>query len=192
MFTYLYIKQVRFFLVAVLGQIWWGIWSMFNVFVPTHIYIHIFHNMSCIRAYIHIHTNICTHICVAMQPVLLLRHLAFWLGLMRICLDRGSLDAWRWSLLSLQLDSFVVIFSTLMISSAWEKRTPHPCKPHSLPDLTRKPRSVPEPPTTPLSAPGLFRRPLALWKRPSLCSRHVCYKHTDANHSSRKRRILWF
>ena len=39
---------------------------------------------------------------------------AFVPSYMRMCLDMGSLVAWRWSLLSLQLDGFVVIFSNLI------------------------------------------------------------------------------
>ena len=60
MFTYLYIKQVRFFLVAVLGKIWWA-YGQCLTFSCLH--IRIFYNMSCIRAYIYIY---CKATCVAL------------------------------------------------------------------------------------------------------------------------------
>jgi len=76
------------------------------------------------------HTHICVCVCIARQAVLLLPHLAFRLGhmvipdafvpsYMRMCLYMGSLVAWHWSLLSLQLDGFVVIFSNLIKTRTW-------------------------------------------------------------------------
>ena len=81
----------------------------------------------------------------------------------RMCLDMGSLVAWRWSLLSLQLDGFVVIFSNLIIF------LPEKSALRSLANLTR-----------------YMIYMSGLWSGGTF----VTNVHTDANHSSQKRRIL--
>ena len=108
-----------------------GLWPMFDVLrAYVHTYIHTY---ICIQTHILqyvmcVHKLTCTHthMCVCVrQPVLLLPHLAFRLGhmvipdafmpsCMRMCAFMGSLVVWHWSLLSLQLDGFVVIFSNLI------------------------------------------------------------------------------
>ena len=111
-----------------LGEMWWACGQCLTFFVltytHTYAYRHTFCNTSCV--YIHKLTCTHTHMCVCgRQPVLLLPHLAFRLGhivipdafmpsCMRMCAFMGSLVVWHWSLLSLQLDGFVVIFSNLI------------------------------------------------------------------------------
>ena len=115
-----------------LGEMWWACGQCLTFFVLTytHTYIHMHTDTHfairrvCTYISLHAHIHICVCVC-GRQPVLLLPHLAFRLGhivipdafmpsCMRMCAFIGSLVVGHWSLLSLQLDGFVVIFSNLI------------------------------------------------------------------------------
>ena len=117
--VYPYIEQVSFFF-------WWPYEETYRGHMVSirRFRAFIFYTMSCVRSYILQSTSCCSHdISHFVQGIW--SFLDVFVPLyMTIGFGIGLFAAWHFSLLCLQLDRIVIIFSNMFRFPSWQKRTP--------------------------------------------------------------------